>query len=307
MPPIRPSTGYAAVRAHLVREGRVLLGLSQKRSLWTTFGGKIEPGETPEVALHRELREELGILPTRLRRLADRTVDWDGAAAAIAVYAVTAWRGSERNLADHEHERIAWFTAGQLVPLAMTEAARGEALGLLTSTEIQVRAVRDADRDWVSARTTDWWASPIVVSRGRVHRPADLEGFIARIDGVPVGLVTLLADGDACEVVTLNSMLERQGVGSALLAAAERYAIAHGCRRLWLVTTNDNADALRFYEHRGMRVGAVHVGAVDEIRMLKPEIPLTGHGGVPIRDEIELTKVLGERPSQDSSRESAAS
>ena len=66
------------------------------------------------------------------------------------------------------------------------------------------------------------------------------------------------------------------------------------CGRLWLVTTNDNGPAIQFYRNRGMRLAAVHHGAVDAARRdLKPEIPLHGVGGVPIHDEVEFEIVLG--------------
>jgi hypothetical protein len=54
------------------------------------------------------------------------------------------------------------------------------------------------------------------------------------------------------------------------------------------VTTNDNLGALRFYQRRGLRLVALHVGAVAESRRLKPSIPEVGHDGIPIRDELEL-------------------
>ncbi|MER3420696.1 MAG: GNAT family N-acetyltransferase, partial [Chloroflexota bacterium] len=93
-----------------------------------------------------------------------------------------------------------------------------------------------------------------------------------------------------CEVVTLNSLLP--GAGTALLQAAERYARAHGCARLRLITTNDNLAALRFYQRRGLRIAAVYPGAVEAARRIKPQIPLVGAGGIPVRDEIELVKEL---------------
>ena len=84
-------------------------------------------------------------------------------------------------------------------------------------------------------------------------RPADLSGFIAWGDAEIVGLATYrIADG-ACEVTSLDSLRERAGVGSALLRAAEDAARAAGCRRVWLVTTNDNVAALGFYGRRGYR------------------------------------------------------
>ena len=61
-----------------------------------------------------------------------------------------------------------------------------------------------------------------------------------------------------------------------------------GCRRLWLITTNDNTPAINFYRHLGFSLVAIHEGAVNLSRRLKPEIPETGVGGVPIRDELEF-------------------
>jgi hypothetical protein len=59
--------------------------------------------------------------------------------------------------------------------------------------------------------------------------------------------------------------------------------------RIWLVTTNDNLEALRFYQRRGFVLSRLRPGAVDKSRAsLKPQISTTGEFGIPIRDEIEL-------------------
>jgi len=105
-------------------------------------------------------------------------------------------------------------------------------------------------------------------------------------------LVTFQITGDACEIVTLDSLIEDRGIGTGLIEAVSTAASAVGCRRLWLITTNDNLHALGFYQKRGFRLAAVHPGAVDAARKLKPEIPLIGNDGIPIRDEIELEIVL---------------
>lgn len=160
------------------------------------------------------------------------------------------------------------------------------------STAPRVRPVRDADRPWIEEFIAREWGSPVVASRGVLHRPSALDGFIAEADGATIGLITLHVKDSACEVVTLNSLLPGTGAGSALMSVAERYARERECRRLWLVTTNDNAHALRFYQRRGLRIAAVHMGAVDDERKLKPEIPLTGRDGIGIHDEIELATDL---------------
>jgi GNAT superfamily N-acetyltransferase len=93
--------------------------------------------------------------------------------------------------------------------------------------------------------------------------------------------------------VSLNAVRRLSGIGSALLAAVEAAARQAGSRGAWVITTNDNLDALRLYQRRGYRLAAVHPGAMDETRRLKPGIPDAGKHGIPLRDEIELEKPLG--------------
>ena len=89
-------------------------------------------------------------------------------------------------------------------------------------------------------------------------------------------------------MVTFNSTVEGQGIGTALLEAVKLAAVEAGCNRLWVITTNDNWPALRYYQKRGFRLRAVYPDALDHSRKLKPEIPLFGLEGIPLRDEIEL-------------------
>jgi len=90
----------------------------------------------------------------------------------------------------------------------------------------------------------------------------------------------------------MNSLVEGKGIGSALVDAVKSIAVASKCKRLWLITTNDNTKALRFWQKRGFRLAAIYPGAVEKSRKLKPEIPLIGDDGIPIRDEIELEMIL---------------
>ncbi len=160
----------------------------------------------------------------------------------------------------------------------------------------EIRALQDADREWARGVLVEHWGGAAIVSRGRVHQADRLPGFLATGDGGAVGLLTYRIEGGECEVVTLDSLVERQGVGTALLEAALRAAREVRCRRLWLVTTNDNTPAIEFYRARGLTIVAIHRGAIAESRRLKPSIPLTGIGGVPIRDEIEFEQVLAPTP-----------
>lgn len=133
-----------------------------------------------------------------------------------------------------------------------------------------------------------------MVSRGRIHEPTELPGFVAVKDGDLAGLATYEVRNKDCELVTFNSLVPGIGIGSALLSTVRAAASSAGCRRVWLITTNDNTRALRFYQKRGFRLAALHRNAVAASRALKGQIPLTGLDGIPIRDELELEYLLGD-------------
>ncbi|MHA1614637.1 MAG: GNAT family N-acetyltransferase [Candidatus Thorarchaeota archaeon] len=136
------------------------------------------------------------------------------------------------------------------------------------------------------------WASTIIVTRGISYETENLPGFVAEIDGKRFGLLTYIIKNEELEIVTMNAIEERKGIGTSLLDEIENLAKQKNCKRLWLVTTNDNVDALRFYQKRGYEIKAVHRHAIEESRKLKPQIPLVGNYGIPIRDEIEMEKIL---------------
>jgi ribosomal protein S18 acetylase RimI-like enzyme len=141
---------------------------------------------------------------------------------------------------------------------------------------------------------TEQWGSPQMVSRGKIHQIDQLPGIVGLREGKIIGLLTYhLADG-ACEIVSVDSLEENQGIGSRLIQALEEIAIEEKCSRIWLITSNDNIRAIRFYQKRGYDLVAVHRHAIDKARELKPQIPLIGDHGIPIRHELEFEKRLGE-------------
>jgi GNAT superfamily N-acetyltransferase len=152
----------------------------------------------------------------------------------------------------------------------------------------QIRPLNEDYRNWAADLVKEWWAGPKIITRGKAHYPDKYPGFIALVEGKPAGLVTYNIVGKDCEIVTMNSLVEKIGIGSAFIDAVKKVAIAAGCNRVWLITTNDNTSALRFYQKCDLKLVAVHRNAVEESRRSKPEIPLKGNDGIEIRDEIEL-------------------
>jgi len=134
----------------------------------------------------------------------------------------------------------------------------------------------------------DHWGDEIMITRGKIYHPEQLEGFVIEAGDEWIGLVTFIIENDECEVTSLDSLREGQGIGSMLLETIQKEAQTRKCKRLFLITTNDNLNALGFYQKRGFEIVCVYRGAINESRKLKRSIPLIGMNDIPLRDEIEL-------------------
>ena len=136
------------------------------------------------------------------------------------------------------------------------------------------------------------WGGEEMITRGNVYHPEQLDGFVVEDENAWVGLVTFFIKDAECEVTSLDSLREGKGIGTQLIDKAIEEARARNCKRLFLITTNDNLHALGFYQKRGFEIVTVYRGAVNESRKRKLGIPLVGMNGIPLRDEIELEMML---------------
>lgn len=164
--------------------------------------------------------------------------------------------------------------------------------------EIQIMPPSEEhEGQWLDDLWQSEWGGEIMVSRGQTYRLSDLECLLAKSNGELIGAVTYRLDGaGGCELMSINTVMQGGGIGTQLLTEVEDRARAAGCRRVWLITSNDNLDALRFYQRRGYRIVSVHPGGIDGARRVKPSIPLVGRHGIEIHDEIELARTLEEGP-----------
>lgn len=159
-------------------------------------------------------------------------------------------------------------------------------------TDLTVEPLGPATREAAHALLRAHWGDR-VVSLGRLHDPFALPGLVALAEGALAGVATFAIEDAEMEIVTLASTGAVKGAGRTLMGALFARARADGLSRVWLITTNDNTPAIRFYQMLGMRIAAVRPGAIAAARAtLKPEIPETGLDGIPIRDEIEMELVL---------------
>jgi enamine deaminase RidA (YjgF/YER057c/UK114 family) len=153
--------------------------------------------------------------------------------------------------------------------------------------------IRAATGEEINEVWGERWGLPIVTPAG-CYRPVDVEGLVLLDDvGDLAGLITWSITGAGAEMVSLDAWPPGRGRGSRLLARAEGELQQRGVERISLVTTNDNTRAAAFYIRQGYRLVRLHLDAMDRVRAQKPQVPLTGAAGVPLRDMWELEKRLG--------------
>ena len=157
---------------------------------------------------------------------------------------------------------------------------------------IEIRPASEVDPEALLEFIVAAWGAETVVGHEEVMYPARHAGFVALRDGKITGHVTYRGKGDRCEITTIQAFPRQDGVGTRLMDAVLQAAREEGYRVVWLTTTNDNLDAIRFYQRRGFRFVAVRSGAVERARELKPEIPEVGMYGIRMSDELDLALEL---------------
>jgi len=132
------------------------------------------------------------------------------------------------------------------------------------------------------------WGSDIIITRGKPHKAEDLDGILACEDRKIIGLGLYYIKGNNCELVLLETFLKNKGIGTIIIEKIKKIAKLNNCNRLWLVTSNDNIDSIKFYQRKGFNIANIYINVMDEYRKIKPEIPFIGNYEIPIRDEIVL-------------------
>ena len=158
--------------------------------------------------------------------------------------------------------------------------------------KFKIRPINKNDKEWVRNFIIKNWGTEKVVAHGKIFYPHNLPGFIVFKDNKYLGLVTYKISKKNLEIITLNVTTRGKGIGTALLKAVEKTARKLKRKKVWLITTNDNIDALRFYQTRGFIIKKLYPNAIVTSRKIKPEIPVIGNYGIPIRDAIELEIIL---------------
>lgn len=158
----------------------------------------------------------------------------------------------------------------------------------MSSLDFHISEIKSEDKPIVHSFISNSWGSSMSVSKGQIFNTTELPGFICKMDNKVIGLITFNIQEKNCEIVTLDSNIRNQGLGIKLINRVIEKAKLHKCNRVWLITTNDNSNAIRFYQKRGFDWVGFYKDSMQGSRKLKPEIPEFGINNIPIRHEIEF-------------------
>src|SRR5258706_729758 len=157
---------------------------------------------------------------------------------------------------------------------------------------MNIRRILPEDLSRLRQFWVEYWGADFMVVRGQIYQPEQLDGFIVEEGAEWIGLVTFSISNHECEITSLDSLHVGKGIGTTLINKVVVEARAKECQRIFLITTNDNLNALGFYQRRGFELSKLYRGALIESRKIKPSISLIGENNIPLRDEIELEIIL---------------
>jgi GNAT superfamily N-acetyltransferase len=153
---------------------------------------------------------------------------------------------------------------------------------------MDIKTISSENREQINNFISSHGFSTVMVVRGKLVDMTFLDGFVSYQGGEIIGLVTYKINGTECEILSLDSMIEKQGIGTTLVNKVIDTARKNQCTKIKLITTNDNINALRFYQKLGFDMTKLYHNALDISRKLKPSIPLLGEFGIPLKHEIEF-------------------
>ena len=154
--------------------------------------------------------------------------------------------------------------------------------------------VGEPNRQQVNRFLAEHWFSTDMIVRGARIDMTRAQGILARDGGGIAGLLTYAVRGNVCEILSLDSLRQGEGIGTSLVGLAIETAKRNRCKKMIVVTTNDNINAIRFYQKRGFDMARLYRNSLNVSRKMKPEIPLIGENGIPLRHEIEFEMDLAE-------------
>ena len=151
-----------------------------------------------------------------------------------------------------------------------------------------LKKINKINRNKINEFVISQWFSDKMIIHGEIIDLNQTEGYYFQENNKIIALITYRIINNELEILSLDSLYPNRGIGTKLLNKIKAIAKKNNCSSIKLITTNDNLNALRFYQKRGFVISNIYLDSIKESRKLKPQIPLIGNYDILIRDEIEL-------------------
>lgn len=138
------------------------------------------------------------------------------------------------------------------------------------NNKLQIRAITSDDSKWIKDIMGKSWGGLPLIIRGKKYYPT--EGIVAENDSGVAGFIFFEIQKTDCEIVVFEIFDKFKGTGTIMLNKLYDLAKDKKCKRIYLMTTNDNLDALRFYQRRGFSICGIHLDSIKISRKMKPSI-----------------------------------
>jgi 8-oxo-dGTP pyrophosphatase MutT (NUDIX family) len=281
------------------KENQIMLQLRKDNHCWGYAGGSIEIDEVAEETAKRELFEETGLTASGLELYGvfsgpDYHYVYPNGDEVTNVDIVFICREYTGTLKCDESEvaSLRFFPLDDLPENLSPPVAKIISRYASENKPLHaiLREVDSRNRDKVTAFIIKHWFSSKVMIRGEAVDMTKVDGYAVfdENDAEIIGLITYFIKDRVCEITSFDSTIENKGIGTLLINEVIKKAKNAGCTRVQLITTNDDINAIRFYQKRGFDLAGVYHGAIERERLLKPEIPLIGQNNIPILHEIEF-------------------
>lgn len=132
------------------------------------------------------------------------------------------------------------------------------------------------------------WGDVKIVVHGEWIDLSRTKAVICVENSEVIGAVHYYFAGDSCEILSLFSHKEHVGIGQKLMHLVLDECRDCGLQRLFLVTTNDNVRAFKFYQQFGMDLEEIRFNQLELSRRLKPQTPFVGDNGIPLKHELQF-------------------
>ena len=161
---------------------------------------------------------------------------------------------------------------------------------------MELKRIEKQDRDKTNAFIKKEWGGTLIVLReGEQFELSNAEGFVIYNKEEIIGLITYEIRDRVCEILSLNSKVEGEGIGTQLVEAVKNVARNNNCNKLLVETTNALIRAIAFYQKKGFRLVKIYPDAMKYVREVHPyltEADFMEESGIVSRDLLEFEMEL---------------